>query len=98
MLIVSIVGGILMARTTYPQSKPDAVESHLDVQRRRAVEFSRLPGVTGSAVAPSRTDPSRMVIVLYVAPGTTDDAKRRLPTSVDGIPVEVVEADIARPR
>lgn len=64
---------------------------YLRTQERHLTELLRLPGVTGTGVGMSEREPGRLVIRLYVDPGTSEHAKHRLPTEIDGAPVEVIE-------
>ena len=88
------VGALLTLRAAQAMAEGpqgSTLERYADVQRRHASEILNLPGVHGAQVGASRHDPHRLVIILLVAPGTSDEVKRGLPAEFEGAPVEILE-------
>ena len=89
---VAIAGALMGSVTVMAQPSNEADDArYLAIQRQRYSEIIAIPGVHGMGVGPSRTDESRLVIFVYVQPGTSAEARQRIPPTLDGAPVEVIE-------
>jgi hypothetical protein len=73
-------------------STEELVNRYIEIQGRHP-DILKGPGVTGMGVGRSETDPTKIVIRVYVQRGASEQRKRSLPTDLEGAPVEVIERD-----
>ena len=58
--------------------------------------LSKLPAVVGSGIGLSKKEPGKIAIQILVSRELTDKEKRKFPSSLEGVPVEVIVTGVIR--
>lgn len=74
------------------------VRKAIAVQERNDRKLLKLPAAVGTGVGLSRSDPDTVVVQVFVSRPLKQRERRRYPTQVEGVPVDVIVTGEFRPQ